>query len=117
MQKDSLHNRLSQKYLSYKCLATQKLTSLKFSGKRKLDSQISENLIISEKFKLFASEKMEYVEMQKELLKLQLVDEQEKLEHNRLLRSMELEDAKAKYDHNEILRKLELEKFLLNKQN
>lgn len=81
--------------------------------KRKLEEQLPLKQTVSEKFKTLASEKMELVAMQKELLKMQLEEEREKNIHNKLLRDMEIEELKKKYDHYEIIRKIELERLNL----
>ncbi|RVE48366.1 hypothetical protein evm_006927 [Chilo suppressalis] len=76
-------------------------------GKRKIYKKHT----FSDKFKILASKKIEYIEMQKELLQIQLIDAKEKLEHDRLLRSMELEDIKANYEHETKIRKIELDQL------
>ena len=81
------------------------------SGKRKLDLDMPQKQSVSTRFSHLASEKLELVAMQKELLKYQVLEAQEKLEHNRALRAMEMEDAKKAYAHKDVIRALELKEF------
>ncbi|XP_048005214.1 uncharacterized protein LOC125241001 isoform X1 [Leguminivora glycinivorella] len=77
--------------------------------KRKPDAQNKQT--VADKFKLLAAEKVELLELQKELVRSQLDEQQKQAEHNQTLREMEAEDAKKKYLHNDKHREMEMEEM------